>query len=131
MRCTSSCSCWSGIPMGFLPRTLTLKYPFPSSLHEIPPVPKITKGAWGQYRECISEIMRLQWHLLQKNSLWRKDSAGIKCKQLTYTCQEQHHSYTTQHPHCMFYLKSGIKKQRLRLNNHHLCLLCSMWRNSP
>lgn len=55
-----------------------LKYAFPSSLHEIPLVPKITKGAWGQYRECISEIMRLQWHLLKNNSVVEKESCRYK-----------------------------------------------------
>lgn len=40
--------------------------------------------------------------------LQRKDSADIKCKQLTHTCQEQHHSYTTQRPHCVLDWKSGI-----------------------
>lgn len=43
---------------------------------------------------------------LRKIQLQRKDSADIKCKQLTHTCQEQHHSYTTQRPHW----KSDIKQ---------------------
>lgn len=40
---------------------------------------------------------------LRKIQLRRNNSADIKCKQLTSTRQEQHRSYTTQHPQCVFY----------------------------
>lgn len=47
---------------------------------------------------------------LRKIQLRRNNSADIKCKQLTSTRQEQHRSYTTQHPQCVFYWKPDIKK---------------------
>lgn len=31
----------------------------------------------------------------------------------------------------MFYWEPNTKNERLRLNNHHLCLLCSVWSNRP
>lgn len=68
----------------------------------------------GHYRRHFRNNETLMTFYLGKFS-YRKDSADIKCKQLTHTCQEQHHSYTTQRPHW----KSDIKNQRLRLKNHH------------
>lgn len=49
---------------------------------------------------------------LRKIQLRRNNSADIKCKQLTSTRQEQHRSYTTQHPQCVVSLKIRYKKMK-------------------
>lgn len=69
-------------------------------------IPKVP----GHYKHHFRNNETLMTFYLGKIQLQRKDSVDIKCKQLTHTCQEQHHSYTTQCPHCVLYLKSGIKK---------------------
>lgn len=82
----------------------------------------------GHHRQCIQ-----RWdfsYISLRKTVVEKYSADIKCKQLHHLSGAApflHYSTST----LQFYWKSDINNESLRLNNHHLCLLCSVWRNSP
>lgn len=89
-----------------------MKYAFPNPSHETPFIPDNTKCTWAIPDIHFRNNETSMTFYLGKIQIQRNNSADRKCKQLIHTCQEQHHSPATQHPHCMSYWKSGIEKSK-------------------